>query len=157
MPDNSAPEQCLGLKKGLKSSAECSNTPEPRAAGSRSQICREWASPSIMTAYLRTHLLLFNPKAVRHLLRIVAAQCDYTANETLMSTFSWRLGTLEEAVDHLPACSSCRKRKLRCSRGGPPCEHCERLGNILYDQSERYLTDSNEVLTASTMLSRSQD
>lgn len=28
----------------------------------------------------------------------------------------------------LPSCESCRKRKLKCSRGKPVCSNCERLG-----------------------------
>ncbi|KAH5332185.1 hypothetical protein HBI23_071760 [Parastagonospora nodorum] len=30
--------------------------------------------------------------------------------------------------DDIPACSSCKKRKLRCSRETPTCSHCQRLG-----------------------------
>ena len=32
------------------------------------------------------------------------------------------------AEEHKPACQSCRKRKLRCSRETPSCSQCERLG-----------------------------
>lgn len=33
-------------------------------------------------------------------------------------------------TEETPACSSCRKRKLRCSREHPSCSHCERLGEF---------------------------
>jgi hypothetical protein len=31
-----------------------------------------------------------------------------------------------------PACASCRKRKLKCSRETPSCSHCSRLCKYLY-------------------------
>ena len=30
--------------------------------------------------------------------------------------------------DEIPACQSCRKRKLKCSRESPSCSQCTRLG-----------------------------
>lgn len=32
------------------------------------------------------------------------------------------------AEEDKPACQSCRKRKLKCSREAPSCSQCERLG-----------------------------
>ncbi|KAF2036470.1 hypothetical protein EK21DRAFT_95750 [Setomelanomma holmii] len=33
-----------------------------------------------------------------------------------------------DSEDAQPACASCKKRKLRCSRETPTCSHCQRLG-----------------------------
>lgn len=33
--------------------------------------------------------------------------------------------------DPRPACKSCRKRKLRCSRETPVCNHCRRAGRSI--------------------------
>jgi hypothetical protein len=41
------------------------------------------------------------------------------------------IGVEEEGVsaaDDLPACQSCRRRKLKCSRQTPSCSQCQRLG-----------------------------
>jgi hypothetical protein len=48
--------------------------------------------------------------------------------------------------DDTPACASCKKRKLRCSRESPTCSHCQRLGKceIGRDSAELILKPATE-------------
>lgn len=47
-----------------------------------------------------------------------------------MSSLTWRVDNLGDDQDDLPACTLCRKRKLRCSRDTPACQNCSRTGEI---------------------------
>ncbi|KAH7093166.1 fungal-specific transcription factor domain-containing protein [Paraphoma chrysanthemicola] len=44
------------------------------------------------------------------------------------TNFSVGNGSQAGDSDDVPACASCKKRKLRCSRETPTCSHCQRLG-----------------------------
>lgn len=64
------------------------------------------------------------------------SKCSFTRMASTWSNFS--VGSHHEdgpqsISEELPACGSCRKRKLRCSREHPACSHCERLGWLPQD------------------------
>ncbi|KIX05711.1 uncharacterized protein Z518_03683 [Rhinocladiella mackenziei CBS 650.93] len=55
-----------------------------------------------------------------------------------MTSLSWKVDKPSDDPDDLPACSSCRKRKLRCSREAPVCYHCSRTGSeCVYDTRQK--------------------
>ncbi|KFX95953.1 hypothetical protein V490_03589 [Pseudogymnoascus sp. VKM F-3557] len=44
---------------------------------------------------------------------------------------------ISNQVDDRPACGACRKRKLRCSRESPLCNHCRRQGSVCTYDGDR--------------------
>ncbi|OBT98730.2 hypothetical protein VE01_03288 [Pseudogymnoascus verrucosus] len=44
---------------------------------------------------------------------------------------------ISSQVDDRPACGACRKRKLRCSRETPLCNHCRRQGSVCAYDGDR--------------------
>ncbi|KAH7396780.1 fungal-specific transcription factor domain-containing protein [Phaeosphaeria sp. MPI-PUGE-AT-0046c] len=57
---------------------------------------------------------------------------------TAWNNFSVSSSGSQVGDDDVPACASCKKRKLRCSRETPTCSHCQRLATeCVYNPKQR--------------------